>query len=113
MTGLSLIYADNIVKHPFRSAQEGEISWECFTSRGPFVPFACNHTREFPVFIYFSLEGVEWFGDKKALKIHQCCQGRNIKQQFEDLEGTMWTIKLMEQLLLTEGQGFQGFGKPL
>lgn len=59
------------------------------------------------------MEGVEWFGDKKALKIHQCCQGRNIKQQFEDLEGTMRTIKLMEQLLLTEGQGFQGFGKGL
>lgn len=110
---LSLIYADNIVIHPSRSTQEGEISWECFTSHGPLVPFSCNHRREFPVFIYFSLEIVEWVGEKKALKIHQCCQGRNIKRQFEDLEGTMQTIKLMEQLLLTEGQGFQGFGKLL
>jgi len=77
---LSLIYADNIVKKPSSSAQEGETSWGSLTSHGPFVLFAFNHRREFPVFIYLSLEGGEWFGDKEALKVHQHCEGRNIKQ---------------------------------
>lgn len=62
--------------------------------------------------MYLYLGGGEWFGDKGALKIHQCCKG-NIEQKSEDLEGTVHTIKLMEQLLLSEGQGFQGFGKLL
>lgn len=104
-------FCGDIVKIFSRSIQEGETYSGSVTPHGPFVPFAFNHRRDFPGFVYLSFEGGEWFGDKGAFKIYQRCQGRNIKQYFEYLQGTVQTIKLMEQLLMTEGQGFQGFGK--